>query len=61
MFLEDRGIFRVSPSKNYVLVFFLLKSTKYKDSRFSSCEQLRFMVPVSFLWRIQILEKFSPC
>ena len=28
MFLEAREIFRVSPSKNYVLVSFLLKSTK---------------------------------
>ena len=54
MFLEAREIFRVSPSKNYVLVSFLLKSTKDKHSRFISCKQLRFMVPISFLCRIQI-------
>ena len=53
MFLGARGIFRVSLSKSYVLVgFFLLNSTEDKDSRFISSEQLRFMVPVSFLCRV---------
>ena len=54
VFLGAHGIFRVSPSKKYVLVFFLLNSTKEEYSRFISCEQLRFMVPVSFLCRSQI-------
>ena len=61
MFLRARGIFQVTPLKDYVLVFFMLNSIEDNYSRLVSGERFtgsfswnKLMVFVSFLPRIEI-------